>query len=86
MFNLFSLETVVDTAIMVSKDSEQFHKIEMKESTGSYPFQISVESGSNENLYGKSSYSCKNIGEATEKFQFWISNYLDKGFYRQSPY
>lgn len=85
MIDLFSLETVIDTAKLVLRDSEQFCKIEMKESTGSYPFQISVESGSNEKLYGKSSYSCKDIVEAKEKFEFWISNYLNKGFFRQSP-
>ncbi|PLS19177.1 hypothetical protein CVD28_01860 [Bacillus sp. M6-12] len=80
MLDLFAMEFIVKDAVLVSDKSNQYHKVEIKESTGVYPYQVSVVSGSGQQIHGRQSYSFNKLEEAEERFNTFLSSYCEDGF------
>jgi hypothetical protein len=80
MLDLFAMEVVIKDEVLISVDKKQFHKVEIKESTGVYPYQVSVESGSSGRIHGRQSYSFSNLEDAEKRFTSFVSSYREDGF------
>lgn len=81
MFNLFEMENVLQEEVLVSTENPiQEIIIQVKESTGKYPFLVSIENTSKGFTHGKQTHSFPQMEQAEGKYGQMIQQYQQNGY------
>ena len=81
MFSLFEIETVLQEEVLVSIENPlQEVIIRVKESSGKFPFSVSIENVSKGFTHGKQTHSFPQKEQAEDKYGLMVEQYQQNGY------